>query len=152
MYTGIAALGLCAASVAAVATSAKEAIKIPLIRSAHYQPRADGEVDGPLFLHLLNNTLKKYGVSNTLPPIDAFGVLKRSTAKEPLFDQNSAGEDVLYYGNAVVGATNPQTFTVDFDTGSADFFVPGPRCTQSKAALGLRSTTRRAKTRPTPPA
>lgn len=35
----------------------------------------------------------------------------------------------LYYGPITVGTKGPQTFLCDFDTGSADLFVPGPKCT-----------------------
>lgn len=45
-----------------------------------------------------------------------------------LTDQIEMGTDELYYGPVAVGASNPQQFTADFDTGSSDFFVPGPTC------------------------
>lgn len=38
------------------------------------------------------------------------------------------GTDELYYGSFQVGTSPAQTFTADFDTGSADLFVPGPSC------------------------
>ncbi|KAI0071631.1 acid protease [Panus rudis PR-1116 ss-1] len=34
---------------------------------------------------------------------------------------------ILWHGDVSVG-TPPETFTVDFDTGSSDFFLPGPDC------------------------
>ncbi|EKM50158.1 uncharacterized protein PHACADRAFT_213911 [Phanerochaete carnosa HHB-10118-sp] len=74
----------------------------------------------------------------TIPSnLDGFGdngddsTLKRraATAKgtEPLTDDNS-GE--LWQGALTVG-TPAKTFTVQFDTGSSDLFVPGPSCTSS---------------------
>jgi len=48
---------------------------------------------------------------------------KRATAAEPLTD----AEDSLWFGTITVG-TPPQTFTVDFDTGSSDTFLPAVGC------------------------
>ena len=41
----------------------------------------------------------------------------------PLLDEVSGSLDVLYYGPLYVG-TPSQAFTVDFDTGSADLWLP----------------------------
>ena len=35
-----------------------------------------------------------------------------------------------------VGTTHQQTFGTDFDTGSADFFVPGPKCGTAQGCPG----------------
>ena len=43
-------------------------------------------------------------------------------------DAVSGGVDDLYYGPVTVGASKPQIFGTDFDTSSADFFIPGPSC------------------------
>jgi hypothetical protein len=51
----------------------------------------------------------------------------------------SGGVEQDYYGPVTVGATKPQTFQCDFDTGSADFFVPGPKCGK---AQGCPSSTK----------
>ncbi|KAJ7244233.1 acid protease [Mycena rebaudengoi] len=48
---------------------------------------------------------------------------KRATAAEPLTD----AEDSLWFGTITAG-TPPQTFTVDFDTGSSDTFLPAVGC------------------------
>lgn len=63
----------------------------------------------------------------------------RRANNEKLTDQVEDGEDELYYGPVTVGSSSPQVFTVDFDTGSADFFVPGPQCTTAK---GCKAGTR----------
>lgn len=56
-------------------------------------------------------------------------------------DQDEDGEDELYYGPGSVGSQSG--FTFDFDTGSADTFVPGPTC---GAAQGCVGTTKYANT------
>ncbi|KAH7907902.1 aspartic peptidase domain-containing protein [Hygrophoropsis aurantiaca] len=39
-------------------------------------------------------------------------------------------QNLLWYGSISVG-TPAQTYTVDFDTGSSDLFLPGPNCTSA---------------------
>ncbi|KAI9442983.1 acid protease [Lactarius indigo] len=51
---------------------------------------------------------------------------KRASGGDPLTDANST----LWYGEISVG-TPPKTFTVDFDTGSSDLFLPGADCGSS---------------------
>ncbi|KAG6373237.1 Asp-domain-containing protein [Boletus reticuloceps] len=58
-------------------------------------------------------------------PSDVGGVERRG-AGEPLTDDQSQ----LWYGSISVG-TPAQSFTVDFDTGSSDLFLPGSRCDSS---------------------
>ncbi|KAH7912654.1 aspartic peptidase domain-containing protein [Hygrophoropsis aurantiaca] len=55
-------------------------------------------------------------------------VQKRAPGTDPLVNFNTE----LWYGNITVG-TPPKTYTVDFDTGSSDLFLPGPECGQSCA-------------------
>ncbi|TFK51901.1 acid protease [Heliocybe sulcata] len=50
--------------------------------------------------------------------------LKRSIGSAALVDDGHT----LWYGQISVG-TPAQTYTVDFDTGSSDLFLPGPDCT-----------------------
>ncbi|TQS34047.1 hypothetical protein Golomagni_05587, partial [Golovinomyces magnicellulatus] len=54
-------------------------------------------------------------------------VAKRASEPLKAFSSNSFSDD-SYYGDAKVGSSSPQTFTVKFDTGSTTFFVPGPDC------------------------
>ncbi|ETW79235.1 aspartic peptidase [Heterobasidion irregulare TC 32-1] len=49
---------------------------------------------------------------------------KRATGSDALTDDDAE----LWYGSISVG-TPAVTFTVDFDTGSSDLFLPGPSCT-----------------------
>lgn len=136
MYSKVAALSLAAgvASALPAPEAAAGSFNIDISGRSAYQPRADGSADGALFLHSLNNTLKKYGAA-ALPTYPGLTSLlgKRGTASEPLTDQVESGQDELYYGPIGIGS---QSFTVDFDTGSADLFVPGPSCS------GCSGTTR----------
>lgn len=60
-----------------------------------------------------------------------------SVGKEPLQDQVEGGDlDELYLGSITVGKRSGQTFSCDFDTGSADLFVPGPKCDTSQGCPG----------------
>lgn len=52
-----------------------------------------------------------------------FGTTAAGPGQLPLLDEVSGALDVLYYGPLYVG-TPSQAFTVDFDTGSADLWLP----------------------------
>ena len=127
------ALSFAASALAAPAPNGAP-LTVSLERTTKYQARADGSVDGPAFLSTLNSTLHKYK-GQSLPTFSGVSRLleARATASEPLTDQVEQGQDELYYGNADVSG---QTFTVDFDTGSADFFVPGPKCSTAQGCVG----------------
>ncbi|TFK51818.1 acid protease [Heliocybe sulcata] len=69
-----------------------------------------------------------------------FNLFQRNTGKRHPFDigrllhARKVGHDsltsfsnILWYGTIQVG-TPPQNYTVDFDTGSSDLFLPGPAC------------------------
>ena len=55
------------------------------------------------------------------------GISRRDTAADALTDDNNGQ---LWHGSITIG-TPAQTYTVDFDTGSSDLFLPGPSCTSS---------------------
>ncbi|KAA1466106.1 acid protease [Dentipellis sp. KUC8613] len=56
-------------------------------------------------------------------PSDSASIKKRATGAEPLTDD----EGELWQGSISVGSP-AKTFTVDFDTGSSDLFLPGTNC------------------------
>lgn len=116
--------------VAAPTTSPLTLNRIPL-PSRHTFTRSTGEVDGPALLDSLQRTLNKYHTNITIPGTSANASLQRRLAIENLVDQ-VAGQrfDGRYYGPMQVGSrTGLQGFNVQFDTGSADVFIPGPQCT-----------------------
>lgn len=120
--------------------SANVGTKVPFARKRHqHKTRADGTLDLDWFMGTLKYTLLKYNKNFQLPDIvnNAALHIKRDTdAEEPLTDQVEGQEDELYYGSGTVGAKNPQTFTFDFDTGSSDTFVPGPKCGTAQGCVG----------------
>ncbi|KAF2765687.1 acid protease [Teratosphaeria nubilosa] len=59
---------------------------------------------------------------------------KRQNAEEALTDQVEDGEDEEYYGPGTVAGQSG--FLFDFDTGSADTFVPGPTCGPAHGCSG----------------
>ncbi|KAH7917716.1 acid protease [Leucogyrophana mollusca] len=71
----------------------------------------------------LERNLELYAMNTGRSTIDRHNVKKRTQGSVPLIDY----KDTFWYGNITVG-TPPVTFTVDFDTGSSDLFLPGPGC------------------------
>lgn len=102
--------------------------------------RSTGEVDGPALLRSLQQTLNKYHSRITIPEASATASLRRRLATENLLDQVEDPDfDEDYYGPMQVGyRTGEQVFTVQFDTGSADIFIPGPQCTIDKGCSSTR--------------
>ena len=96
--------------------------------------RSTGEVNGPALLESLQKTLNKYHVNITIPRVSNNTSLRRRLATENLVDQVEDPDfDEQYYGAVQVGSgTTAQTFTVQFDTGSSDTFIPGPQCTSDE--------------------
>ncbi|EME42190.1 hypothetical protein DOTSEDRAFT_25826 [Dothistroma septosporum NZE10] len=95
--------------------------------------RDNGSVDYPRFLFMLRTTIRKYNKDMELPAAVENSKLDWKRANEPLTDQSQDGGDVLYYE---LGDVLGQTSTSDFDTGSSDTFIPGPRCDTAQGCGG----------------
>ena len=117
--------GLVAATPFAPREKALNKITLPVRRTF---ARATGEVNGPALLNSLHKTLNKYHSHATTPRNAS---LHRRLVTEHLIDQvGSPNFDEQYYGPVSIGSgATSQLFTVQFDTGSSDLFIPGPRCT-----------------------
>ncbi|KAF4602317.1 hypothetical protein EYR40_005522 [Pleurotus pulmonarius] len=74
--------------------------------------------------------------TGTIHPNDIRNVTKRATGADPLTDD----QEVLWQGAISVG-TPAKTFTVDFDTGSSDLFLPASNCAVNCAGHTLWTTT-----------
>ena len=119
--------------------------------------RSTGEVNGPALLRSLQKTLNKYhstaisatsansanSANSTNSANSANSVNSVNSSLQPrwvtenLIDQVDAPDfDEDYYGPIQVGSASEQVFTVQFDTGSSDIFIPGPQCTTQKGCPG----------------
>ena len=96
--------------------------------------RSSGEVDGPALLDSLRKTLDKYHSRARISSASKDSSLQRRLVTETLIDQVEDPDfDEEYYGSIDVGGEYAQqTFTVQFDTGSSDIFIPGPECTSDQ--------------------
>lgn len=56
-----------------------------------------------------------------------FNNTRRATGSDPLSDESNG----LFWKGSITVGDPAQTFTVDFDTGSSDLFLPGPNCDSS---------------------
>ncbi|KAI9440395.1 acid protease [Lactarius indigo] len=104
--------------------SANGAVDLQLLR-ANTQRSIRGILAG--FLNFKKNTGRQHPLAKNL---DLSRILrpslKRATGSVPLIDDYS----VLWYGTIEVG-TPSKSFTVDFDTGSSDIFLPSTGCDSS---------------------
>ena len=115
--------------------------KIALPPRRNFVRSSTGEVNGPALLDSLEQTLNKYNLKSTLRRASENSRLLRRQASEDLTDQVEPPDfDEEYYGPIEVGSgPSQQTFTVQFDTGSSDIFLPGPQCTSDEGcSVGSR--------------
>lgn len=142
-------------ALAAPAPNPQPPIKIPLPAARGLAPRANGQADYAAVFASANRTLSKYkhgslpyfpaiaaeqAAQGLLHPGGVGGLLKKragTTGTLPLTDNVEAADqlDLDYYGPGSIG-TPGKTFQLDFDTGSADLFVPGPSCDPSQCGSG----------------
>ncbi|KZV69225.1 acid protease [Peniophora sp. CONT] len=129
------ALAVIAASVAfcAAAPANESGIKIPLSPRKRFT-NEDGTANIPLLQRHLARSLNKVsrgfdaferntGAKHPLDTGDLNHLTKRATGADPLTDD----DEELWQGAISVGAP-AKGFTVDFDTGSSDLFLPGSAC------------------------
>ena len=76
----------------------------------------NGGIDEKLLFSALNATLEKYNVNFVLPPFQELRLNANFTKRQ----HNQAladDEDLAYDAPITIGSTNPQSFSMDFDTG-----------------------------------
>ncbi|KAH7928167.1 acid protease [Leucogyrophana mollusca] len=118
------------ALVAALPQSLGPAIALHKRSNLH---KLDGTVDlSALRRHIASTEVKiqrglsAYAKNTGAPSAHAKTLSRRSSGSDPLTDDSG----VRWYGDITVG-TPPTTYSVDFDTGSADLFLPGTDCGSS---------------------
>ncbi|KII89342.1 hypothetical protein PLICRDRAFT_53792 [Plicaturopsis crispa FD-325 SS-3] len=113
---------------------AKRGARIPIAKRSNLKI-ADGSVNATaLRSHLATSVAKIQRGMNTYerntgsahPSVKRSDIVKRGAAGDKLTDDS----EELWYGKISVG-TPAKTYTVDFDTGSSDLFLPGPSCGSS---------------------
>ena len=125
-----------------VAAPARQADALNKVDLPHRRTfaRSTGEVNGPALLRSLQGTLEKYHPKFPSPEASTNASLQRRLVTENLLDQVEAPDfDEQYYGPMEVGSrSTEQVFTVQYDTGSSDIFIPGPLCTSDKGCPSNR--------------
>lgn len=148
--------------------------KTPLRRQARSYTLANGEVDTKLIVGDTLRTTSKYSVSmfnykhNNVEGSDSqkrqLEVLatarkmekrqnskrkmgKRQNGAVPLTDYYTGGRDAMYYGKVTTG-TPAQSFQIDFDTGSGDYWLYAPNAVTSHTKFQNSSSTLTTSTAP----
>ncbi|TFY51256.1 hypothetical protein EVG20_g11085 [Dentipellis fragilis] len=107
---------------------------IPITKRALHR-RTDGTVNATLIQDNIDRSVAKIrrgfeiyerNTGSVHPLASSLRHSKRATGSDPLTDDDAQ----LWYGTISVG-TPAEEFTVDFDTGSSDLFLPGPDCSQN---------------------
>lgn len=115
----------------ALPSQASDPVHVPLSHGREIRPRSvTAQADTSAYFTELNGVLRKYN-STLQVPSSVSGIHKRAIGRAlapgnvALTNQVDAGTDVTYYSSYNVGN---QAFTLIFDTGSCNLFVPGPNC------------------------
>ncbi|KAH7912689.1 aspartic peptidase domain-containing protein [Hygrophoropsis aurantiaca] len=133
LTTIIASIPFLVTAVPSTRSEASEGVSIPITKHSVLK-NSDGSVNLPALRAHLDRTVRKieHGFElfelNTGSAHPLAGSLSPDSRKkqggDPLTD---ADDGELWYGIISVGSP-AKTYTVDFDTGSSDIFLPGPSC------------------------